>query len=335
MQKSRIGIVIPVHNEENNLASLFQALRKVFFGLSSHYIFSILFVDDGSTDQSLSEIQVLRREDARIQWISLSRRFGKEVALTAGLDFLEADALILMDADLQHPPDLIPELLSTWRQSGADVVYAQMVARDHEGWCKRFLTRRFYGLLNRMTDIEMPPHAGDFRLLSARAVAALRSLPEQHRYMKGLYAWIGFQQVAIPFVPNARRSGSSKWSYRQLGHLALEGLTSFSTVPLRLASYLGVLVASTGFVYALWILFKTLYYGEAVKGFPTIMIVMLLLGGVQLLTLGILGEYLGRVFQESKRRPLYVCKASSLSPVFPGATLSTSGRTLPLDQITQ
>lgn len=314
-QKTKVCVVVPVYNESENIANLYQVLNPIFEALAQPYEFSICFVDDGSTDDSLLKIQDLNHQDPRVQWISLSRNFGKEIALTAGLDHADGDAVILMDADLQHPADLIPQFLSTWEQ-GVDVVYAQIESRDHEHWLKRFLSQQFYMLLSKMTDIPIPAHAGDFRLLSLRAVQALRSMPEQCRYLKGMYAWIGFQQVAIPYVPHIRRSGRSKWSYRQLFGLAIEGITSFSRFPLKLASYFGFAVAGTGFLYAAYVLIKTFLFGDPVKGFPSLMIVILFLGGIQLMTLGILGEYLGRNFQEIKRRPLYLCKdaSSSLSP---------------------
>jgi len=307
--KKKISLVIPIHNESGNLAQLYQQLQMTLSKLT-HYEFEILFVNDGSHDNSLHMLQTLRQYDPRVHWISLSRNFGKEIALSAGLDFAEGDAVILMDADLQHPPDLIPSFLEAW-ESGVQVVYAQIQKRAHETPLKQYLTSFFYRLMGKISDISIPPHAGDFRLLDRRAVDSLKLLPEHHRYMKGLYAWIGFSQKAIPYIPHQRYSGKTNWSYHKLFGFAMEGITSFSTAPLRLATYLGFFSAGMAFLYAMYIVCKTLVFGDPVKGYPTLIVIILLLGGIQLITLGILGEYVGRVFNEAKNRPLYLVQAGS------------------------
>jgi glycosyltransferase involved in cell wall biosynthesis len=240
-----------------------------------------------------------------VQAIRLSRNFGKELALTAGLDAADADAVILIDADLQDPPELIPEFIARWRE-GHDVVFGTRLARDGESWLKRASAAAFYRVMGRLSSTPIPADAGDFRLLSRRAVDALRGLRERHRFMKGLFAWVGFRQCELPFRRDPRMAGRSKFNYWKLWNFALEGITSFSTVPLRLATYVGLLTALLAFGYGAWILLKTLLWGDPVAGYPSLMSVMLFLGGVQLVALGIIGEYLGRLFDEVKQRPLYL-----------------------------
>lgn len=316
-----ITLIIPVFNEVNNLVPLYRAVQAALSHLSradSAYRFKLLFVDDGSQDNSLSLIHTLAELDDKVNWIALSRNFGKEAALSAGLDHVDSDtdAVILMDADLQHPPALIPQMIAVWQSElGCEGVYAEIAQRPHESWLKKHLTAFYYRCLQRLSKIPIPPHAGDFRLLSRRMVHALRTMREQHRYLKGLYAWVGFPQKAIPYTPAPRHAGATKFSYWKLFNLALEGITSFSTAPLKWAIYLGFLSAGSAFGYATYVIVKTLLFGEAIKGYPTLLIVMLLLGGIQLITLGILGEYLGRMFNETKQRPLYFIHASNLQHI--------------------
>jgi glycosyltransferase involved in cell wall biosynthesis len=301
--RRRISVVVPLYNEQEVVREFHARLSAVLDALPG-FDCDVVYVNDGSSDGSLGVLHALQRDDARVGIVDLSRNFGKEIALTAGLDHAGGDAIVLIDCDLQDPPELIPELVGAWQQ-GYDVAYAQRTARDGETWLKRKTAAAFYRLIGKATDIELPREAGDFRLLSRRAADAVRSLREQHRYMKGLYAWVGFPQVAVPYRRAPRAAGTTKWSYWRLWNLAVEGFTSFTIAPLRLASWLGALVALCAFLAGAWVIYKTLVFGDPVRGYPSMMVVMLFLGGVQLLCLGVIGEYLGRMFNETKRRPLY------------------------------
>jgi glycosyltransferase involved in cell wall biosynthesis len=267
----------------------------------------IIFVNDGSHDRTVEVVESLRAADPRIALVDFSRNFGKEIALTAGIDAAAGDAVVLIDADLQDPPELIPELLRHWRD-GYDVVYATRVSRDGETRLKRLTAFLFYRVMQRATRIAIPPDTGDFRLLSRRAARALDQLHEQHRFMKGLFAWIGFPQKAVPYKRDPRYAGETKWNYWRLWNFALEGITSFTIAPLKIATYLGLATALLSFVYAGLVIVKTLLYGDAVRGYPSLMTAVLFFSGVQLIGIGLLGEYLGRVFDETKRRPLYLVK---------------------------
>ncbi len=301
-----ISVVVPAFNEEAVLAAFHRRLGAALDDLGEPA--EILFVNDGSRDRTLSVLGSLRAADPRVAVLDLSRNFGKEIALTAGLQHARGEAVIVIDADLQDPPEIIPRLVATWRESGADVVYAQRVARIGDGPLKRGTARLFYVLMQRVGRIHIPPDTGDFRLLSRRAVEALRDYPEHHRFMKGLFTWIGFDQVAVTYERDSRQAGTSKWSWLRLVNLAIEGITSFTAAPLRFASVLGLTIAGVAFVYGLYIIYNTVRYGEQVAGYPSLMTAVLFLGGVQLTAIGILGEYLGRVFNETKRRPLYHVK---------------------------
>jgi len=298
-----LSVVVPLYNEEAVVSEFHERLAAVLARLELST--EIIYVNDGSTDGSLGLLLELRRHDQRIAIVDLSRNFGKELALTAGLDYAHGDAVVVIDADLQDPPELIPELVKGWKQ-GYEVVYAQRTSREGESLLKRITAALFYRLLERSMPTSVPRDTGDFRLLSRRALDATNSLRERHRLMKGLFAWIGFSQLRVPYRRDARYAGRSKWSYWKLWNLALEGLTSFTIAPLRLASYLGAAVALFAFVYAAWIIYKTLAYGDPVRGYPSLMVTILFLGGVQLLSLGVIGEYLGRIFNETKHRPLYL-----------------------------
>jgi glycosyltransferase involved in cell wall biosynthesis len=300
--RARLSIVVPLYNEEAVLEAFHARLAAVLDALATPA--EVVYVNDGSTDASLARLRDLRRRDPRVAIVDLSRNFGKEVALTAGLDHAGGDAAVLIDCDLQDPPELIADLVAGWRR-GYDVVYAQRISREGDSWHKRATAALFYRLIRHTTHVDVPPQAGDFRLLSRRAIDAVGALREQHRYMKGLYAWVGFPQLGVPYRRQARAAGATKWSYWRLWNLAIEGLTSFTIGPLKLASYLGGTVAALSFAYAAWIVYKTLAYGDPVRGYPSLMVVVLFLGGVQLLCIGVMGEYLGRTFNESKGRPLY------------------------------
>ena len=300
-----VSIIIPCHNEAGNLATLYARVRAVMDPSGESW--EMICVNDGSSDDTLLQLIALHRQDPRIRVIDLSRNFGKEAALTAGLDAARGEAAIPLDADLQDPPELIPDLLAHWRE-GFDVVNAVRLSRDGESWIKRASAHLFYRIINRLSDVEIPPDTGDFRLLSRPVLDTLRTLPERRRFMKGLFAWVGFRSTNIYYHRAPRHTGKTTWNYWRLWNFAVEGITSFSQVPLQIAAYLGVLVSLLAFLYALWLVASTLIYGNPVKGYPSIMVTLLFLGGVQLMALGVIGEYLGRIYEESKQRPVYLIR---------------------------
>ena len=300
-----LSVIVPVFNESAVLADFHRQMSAVMIETGSDY--ELIYIDDGSSDNSVDQLNEIRKADTHVALIELSRNFGKEIALSAGLDHARGDAVIIIDADLQDPPDLVHTFLEEWR-NGYDVVYGRRTDRRGESRTKKLTAKWFYRILNYLSDVEIPEDVGDFRLLSRRAVDALISLPERHRYMKGLYAWIGYPQKSVPYVREPREAGESKWNYWRLWNFALEGITSFSDVPLKMATYVGVLTSGVAFVYGLFLLVRTLIWGNPVPGYPSLIIVMLFLGGVQLICLGIIGEYLARTFQESKGRALYFVK---------------------------
>ena len=297
-----LAIVVPAYNEAQVIDSFHERLGAVLDGIDANA--HIVYVDDGSQDETWACLCALADRDPRVEAMRLSRNFGKEAALTAGLDQVDADAVVVIDADLQDPPEVIPALIARWRE-GNDVVYATRGERDGETRTKKFTSAAFYRVMERVSDTPLPRDTGDFRLLSRRAVEALRGLRERQRFMKGLFAWIGYRQAAVTYHRDARYAGSTKWNYWRLTNLAVEGITSFSTAPLRIATWLGVSAATLAFLYGLWVLLKVLIWGDPVRGYPTLMVVILFLGGAQLLALGVIGEYVGRTYSESKRRPLY------------------------------
>jgi len=306
---SQLTIVVPAYNESAVLRSFHQRLRLVLDELPLDC--NVLYVDDGSHDDTWLIIESLIADDPRTGAIKLSRNFGKEAALTAGLDAVTADAAVVIDADLQDPPELIPALVEQW-QAGYDVVYATRSAREGESGFKRFTAAAFYRSMERLSETAIPRDTGDFRLLSRRALDALGQLRERQRFMKGLFSWIGYRQTAVHYLREPRQAGATKWNYWRLGQLAIEGITSFSTAPLRLATWVGLASALLAFVYGMWVLIHSLVYGDPVRGYPTLMLVILFLGGVQLLALGVIGEYLGRSYAESKQRPLYFIEEQRL-----------------------
>lgn len=310
-----LTVVVPVFNEEAVIALFHTRLIKVLAGCSG--LHEIIYIDDGSTDGSPQVLETLRLTCPLVGVARLSRNFGKERAMTAGLELARGEAVIILDVDLQDPPELIPDMLDAWR-AGADVVNMRRIGRDGETMVKKATSHLFYRIINRLSDVSIPSDVGDFRLFSRRAVDALNRLPESNRFMKGLFAWIGFPQVTLDYQRKARAAGVSKWPYWKLWNFALEGVTSFSTVPLRIASYVGFLSALGAFVYAIYFLIKTYVWGDPVAGFPTLIEFMLLLGGLQLMAIGIMGEYVGRMYLESKRRPLYLLDS------FKPATLTVS-----------
>jgi len=299
-----ISIIVPVYNEEPVLKEFYQRASAVLNDLEGMRG-EILFIDDGSSDSSVDIIRELIGKDARLSLIKLSRNFGKEAALTAGLDHVDADAVIIIDAHLQDPPELIPPMIELWRK-GFDTVYGQRTERHGESFVKKTTASLFYRLMGGLGRVSIPRDTGDFRLISRRAVNALRSLPESNRFMKGLFSWIGYPQIALRYSREARQAGDTKFNYWKLWNFALDGITSFTTLPLKLASYIGVFLAFGSFFYGAYVIVKTIFWGDPVPGYPSLMTVVLFIGGIQLMFLGVLGEYLGRMFDETKRRPLYL-----------------------------
>ncbi|MEJ0017973.1 MAG: glycosyltransferase family 2 protein [Acetobacteraceae bacterium] len=297
------SVVVPMYNEAENVGALHRRLAAVMATLGATW--EAIYVNDGSQDASLYAVEVLRQADSRIAVINLSRNFGKEIATTAGLDHARGDAVIVMDADLQDPPEVIPDLVAAWR-AGHDMVYAQRRRREGETWVKKATAAVFYRLMRNLGDVPLPENVGDFRLMSRRVVDAVQQLREQHRFMKGLFAWVGYPTTSVQYDREPRAAGCTKWSFWKLWNLAIEGITGFTVAPLKLATYLGLAVAIFAVLFGAQLILRTLIFGNPVAGYPSLMAVILFLGGTQLVTLGIIGEYLGRVFNETKRRPLYL-----------------------------
>ena len=302
----KVAILIPCYNEEQSLPLLYQELSSL---IDNHqaYDWEILFVNDGSKDNTIHLIKQLSHQDNRIAYVDLSRNFGKEAAMLAGFDYATGDCMVIMDADLQHPPHLIPEMLKYWEE-GYDDVYAKRTTRGKESWLRKNLSLLYYKLLQKTTRVEILQNVGDFRLLDRKCIETLKQLRESERYTKGMFCWIGFNKKEIEFEQGDRVAGQTSWNYLGLFNLAIEGITSFTIAPLRLSTMIGIIVSLIAFIYMCVIIAKTLIWGEDVQGFPTLMVVILFLGGVQLLSLGIIGEYLGRIFHETKNRPVYVVK---------------------------
>jgi glycosyltransferase involved in cell wall biosynthesis len=297
------SVVVPVFEEADGVERFHQRLATVMHAIAESW--EAVYVNDGSHDGSLGILERLRRADGRIALVNLSRNFGKEIATTAGLDHARGDAVIVIDADLQDPPEIIPQLVAAWR-AGFDMVYAQRRVREGESWMKKLSADLFYRFMQGLGEVQIPRNAGDFRLMSRRAVDALVQLREHHRFMKGLFAWIGLPSTAVPYDRAPRASGKSKWNYWRLWNLALEGITSYTIMPLKVATYLGLIVALLAALYGGFIILLTILFGNPVPGYPSLMAVILFMGGAQLITLGVIGEYLGRVFNETKNRPLYL-----------------------------
>jgi len=297
-----ISCVVPAFNEADNLALLLRGLTQQLASLSEQW--EVIVVDDGSRDAT-SAMMAPWLAQPGVRYVRLSRNFGKEAALTAGIDRAEGDVVLLMDADLQHPATLVPQMLDAWTQ-GADMVCAARASRADESWAKRLGTWIFYRLVNFHSAVPIPVDAGDFRLMDRRVVDALKSLPERNRFMKGLYAWVGFHSVIIPYAPLERHAGASSFSIRRLTRLAFTGVTAFTNAPLRLWSALGIVVALCAIAFGIWIVIEYFVYGNNVPGWATLVTGMMFFSGVQLLSIGILGEYVGRIFDEVKQRPVYL-----------------------------
>lgn len=305
----RLTLVVAAWNEAEALPALQTRIQAALAMIEAQGLQArVLYVDDGSSDGTWTVMQALAARDPRVELLRLSRNFGKEAALTAGLDHVERGAVLILDADGQDPPELVPRFIEQWR-AGYDDVYGTRLAREGEGWGRRLTAHAFYRVIGRLSRTPIPRDTGDFRLLSPRALAALRQLRERHRFMKGLFGWVGYNQIAIPYQREPRVAGRSKFNFWKLWNFALEGITSFTTVPLRVATYLGLATACVAFAYGAWVVAKALLWGDAVQGWPTMMAVILFLGGIQLIALGLIGEYLGRLYEESKQRPLYLVDA--------------------------
>lgn len=302
--KKLVSILVPCYNEEASLPRLYDAVKELM-DAESGYDWELFFINDGSRDKTLDIIRHLADADPRISFASLSRNFGKENAMLAGFDHVAGDCMIIMDADLQDPPSLIPQMLQYWEEGYQDI-YARRNTRGHESWLRHRLSRAFYYILDRSSRYEMLQDVGDFRLLDRKCINALCELRESERYNKGLFCWIGYRKKEILFDRGNRIAGQSNWDYPALFNLAIEGITGFTTAPLRIASLFGAIIAIWALCYMVWIIFKVLMWGDPVAGYPTVMTVMLLLGSIQLIAIGILGEYIGRIFNEVKHRPVYI-----------------------------
>ena len=305
--ESGLSIVVPLFNEARSLSALHERIAEVARRLKQArgLATEVVYVDDGSRDATLAQAQTLAAHGFDVQVISLSRNFGKEAALVAGLDHARLGAVLFMDGDGQHPPALVETLVAHWLDDGYDVVYTAKAHRESEPWLRRLGVRTFYSLINWGARQKIPENAGDFRLLSPRAAAALRQLPERNRFFKGLASWIGFRQIRVDYEPAERIHGSTTWNLYSLIGLSIEGLTSFSVAPLRVASLLGLLLAAGAFVFGVQILIETVFFGQSVPGYPSVVVGLMVLGGVQLVMIGIMGEYIGKILSELKARPVY------------------------------
>lgn len=300
----KITILIPCYNEEESLPLLYSELKKLMDG-EQDYEWEVLLVNDGSKDNTFFQMKELRKKDQRIAYVNLSRNFGKENAMLAGFDYATGDCMIIMDADLQHPPHIIPQMIRKW-EDGFQDVYGKRISRGKESWIRKRLSLLFYAILKHSVRYDILPNVGDFRLLDRKCIDVLKQMRESERYTKGMYAFIGFKKTYVEFETQERAAGQSSWNFWGLLKLAIEGITSFTTAPLRFSTLLGAMVSVFAFVYLLFVMAKTFIWGETVQGYPTIITLILFLGGVQLLSLGIIGEYVGRIFNETKHRPVYI-----------------------------
>ena len=302
----KISILIPCYNEEKSLAMLYPELVKLMDG-NPGYEWELMFVNDGSDDGTLVELQRLHQQDTRVNYLDLSRNFGKEAAMLAGFDYVTGDAMVIIDADLQHPPTLIPEMIKWWEQ-GYDDVYAKRTTRGKESWLRKRLSLLFYKILQQSSRFDVLQNVGDFRLLDRKCINALRKMRESERYTKGMFSWIGFKKKEIEFEQGDRVAGDSSWSYSKLFSFAIDGITSFTNVPLRVSTLVGFFVSLFAFLYMIYVFIRALIWGDPVQGYPTLVILILFLGGIQLLSLGVIGEYIGRIYNETKKRPDYIVR---------------------------
>ena len=302
----KISLLIPCYNEEKTLPMLYPELTKLM-EKNNQYEWEVMFVNDGSVDGTMDELRRLREKDPRINYVDLSRNFGKEIAMLAGFDYVTGNCMIIIDADLQDPPALIPEMLKYWEE-GYEDVYAKRKSRGKESWLRKRLSLMFYKLLQSSSRFDVLQNVGDFRLLDRCCINALRRMRESERYTKGMYCWIGFKKKEVEFDRGDRIAGQSSWNYRQLFSLAIDGITSFSNLPLRISTVIGCLVSLLAFIYMLFVYVKALVWGDPVRGYPSMVMLILFLGGIQLLSLGIIGEYIGRIYNETKNRPDYIVR---------------------------
>jgi glycosyltransferase involved in cell wall biosynthesis len=301
--KKCISLLIPVYNELEVLEPLMERLGKLSLDVNQ-YNFEFLFINDGSSDATLSAIKQLAKKDHRVSFVNLSRNFGKEIAMLAGFDHAKGDAVVIIDADLQDPPELIPDMIALW-EKGYDDVFARRTSRNGESWLKKLTSKWYYRILQSSTRIPIQVDTGDFRLLDRRCIDALKQMRESERYTKGMFSWIGYQKKEVLYERQPRFAGETKWNYRKLVNLAIDGITSFTTTPLRIASILGFFISFFAFCYIIYLLVRPLFGVSTGAGYSSLMAVVLFLGGVQLLSLGIIGEYIGRIFNETKHRPPY------------------------------
>jgi glycosyltransferase involved in cell wall biosynthesis len=307
MSLKLISLVVPFFNEEQGIAPFFEQIFTVLKPLESGHRLEIICVNDGSKDRTLTELKSAKSQYPSIKIIDLSRNFGKEAAITAGLDHAQGDAVIPIDADLQHPPEVVLDLIAKW-QEGFEVVLAKRIDRETDGTLHKWAANAFYRFSKKITHVEIPANVGDFRLMDRKVVEAVKSLRENTRFMKGIFAWVGFKTTTVEYKVEPRRHGHTSFNLWKLWNLALEGITSFSTIPLRVWTYLGGVVSLVAFVYALYLFMRTIFYGVDTPGYASLMIVILFFGGVQLIGIGVLGEYVGRIFNEVKRRPTYIVR---------------------------
>lgn len=299
----KISIIIPAYNEEESLPYLYERLTKLMDSISN-YEFEVLFINDGSKDKTLDLIKEYRKQDKRISYVNLSRNFGKEIAMIAGLDYANGDAVIFMDADLQDTPELLPEMIKYWEE-GYDDIYARRKSRQGETFLKKFTSKMYYRVLQKLTNIEIQKDTGDFRLLDRRCVNALKKLRESQRCSKSMFSWIGYKKKEILFERESRVAGKTKWNYKKLVDLAIDGITSFTTSPLRISTYISIPTFLTLFVYFVYVIIKSCIIHEPIQAFQAIILLNLFFFGIIILLIGIIGEYLGRIFNETKNRPLY------------------------------
>jgi glycosyltransferase involved in cell wall biosynthesis len=300
-----LSLIVPMHNEAGNIELLYERLHRVLSPMQITW--EMLCINDGSTDNTLDELLKAQLHHSQIIVIDLTRNFGKEAALSAGIDFAKGEAAIPIDADLQDPPEIIPQMIDLWHK-GFDVVLAKRKTRDGDSFVKRNTAHWFYTIINQLSEVDIPQDTGDFRLISRPVLNALKQLPERRRFMKGLFAWVGFKTAEIEYERPERHTGQTKFNYWKLWNFALEGITSFSDAPLKIASYFGILVSLLSFLYAIKIVADTLLYGNPVKGYPSLIVAILFFSGVQLIALGVIGEYLGSIYSESKQRPIYLVR---------------------------
>lgn len=304
--KRKITILIPCYNEQDSLPSLYETLTLIADS-QSVYDWEILFVNDGSSDDTLNIIKLYKERDTRISYLDLSRNFGKENAMLAGFDYATGDCVVIIDADLQDPPTLIPDMIALWEQ-GVEDVYARRLDRGKESWLRRKLSLMFYSLLQKVSKLDILENVGDFRLLDRKCIDALKKMREHERYTKGMYCWIGFKKQEITFERNNRMYGKSSMRFGTLFNLAIDGVVSFTTIPLRLAAIAGLIISVFAFIYMCYFLMKTFLFGDPVQGFPTLIIVILFLGGANLLFLGVIGEYISKIYSETRNRPIYIVR---------------------------